>query len=91
VKLEDFWALIQSSSAAAKDQRYRTEWLTGSLARLPVPSIIEFELHLAAQRKRVDTWLAWGAAWIIMQGCSGDGFFTSNPGSWASDSRPSSG
>lgn len=76
MKLENFWALIQGSSTAAKCQRERTEWLTGHLARLPVPAIIEFELHLTAQRKRVDTRLAWGAAWIIMQGwCSDDGFF----------------
>jgi hypothetical protein len=80
VRLEDFWALIQGSSAAAKSQRERTEWLTEHLARLPVPAIIEFELHLAAQRKRVDTWLMWGAAWIIMQGwCSDDGFFYFQP------------
>jgi hypothetical protein len=76
VKLEDFWALIQGSSTATKRQRDRTEWLTENLARLPIPAIIEFELHLAAQRKRGDTWLMWGAAWIIMQGwCSDDGFF----------------
>jgi hypothetical protein len=80
VRLEDFWTLIQGSSAAAKSQRERTEWLTEHLARLPVPAIIEFELHLAAQRKRVDTWLMWGAAWIIMQGwCSDDGFFYFQP------------
>jgi Protein of unknown function (DUF4240) len=48
VRLEDFWALIQDSSSAAKGQRERTEWLTRRLAGLPVPAIIEFELHLAA-------------------------------------------
>jgi uncharacterized protein DUF4240 len=55
VNLEDFWALIQGSSAATTRRRERTEWLTGHLARLPVPAIIEFELHLTAQRKRADT------------------------------------
>jgi hypothetical protein len=80
VNLDDFWTLIQGSSAAARSQRERTEWLTAQLARLPVPAIIEFELHLTAQRKRVDTWLMWGAAWIIMQGwCSDDGFFYFQP------------
>jgi hypothetical protein len=79
VRLDDFWALIQDS-AAAGEQRERTEWLTRSLAGLPVRAIIEFELHLAAQRKRADTWLMWGAAWIIMQGgCSDDGFFYFQP------------
>jgi len=79
VKLEDFWALVQSSPAATT-QRERTDRLTENLARLPGPAIIEFELHLAAQRKRADTWLMWGAAWIIMQGwCSDDGFFYFQP------------
>jgi hypothetical protein len=76
VTLEDFWTLIQGSSTATKSQRERTEWLTGQLARLPVPAIIEFELHLTTRRKRVDTRLMWGAAWNIMQGwCSDDSFF----------------
>ena len=52
----------------------------GQLARLPVPAIAEFELHLMTQRKRADTWLMWGAAWTIMQGwCSDDGFFYFQP------------
>jgi hypothetical protein len=50
---------------ASNSRRGRTEWLIGQLARLPVPPIIEFELHLTAQRKRVDTRLMWGAAWNI--------------------------
>jgi hypothetical protein len=80
VELGDFWTLIQGSSTATSSQRERAEWLTRHLARLPVPAIIEFELHLTAQRKRVDTRLMWGAAWIIMQGwCSGDSFFYFQP------------
>lgn len=78
--LDDFWALIHRSSTATTSQRERTEWLTGQLARLPAPAIIEFELHLTAQRKRVDTRLMWGAAWNILQGwCSGDSFFYFQP------------
>ena len=80
MRLEDFWALIQDSSATASGQRERTEWLTRRLAGLSGRAIIEFELNLAAQRKRADTWLMWGAAWIIMQGwCSDDGFFYFQP------------
>jgi hypothetical protein len=80
VKIGNFWALIQGSSTSTKSQRERTQWLTEHLARLPVPAIIEFELHLAAQRKRVDTRLMWGAAWNIMQGwCSDDSFFYFQP------------
>jgi Protein of unknown function (DUF4240) len=72
--------LIHDSSVAASGQRERSEWLTRRLAGLPVQEIIEFELQLAAQRKRVDTWLMWGAARIIMKGwCSDDGFFYFQP------------
>jgi hypothetical protein len=80
VSLDDFWELIHRSAIAAGGQGERAEWLTGQLARLPVPAIVEFELHLAAQRKRADTWLMWGAAWIILQGwCSDDSFFYFQP------------
>jgi Protein of unknown function (DUF4240) len=76
VSLGDFWELIHRSAIVAESQRERVEWLTEQLARLPVSAIAGFALHLAAQRKRADTWLMWGAAWIIMQGwCSDDGFF----------------
>ena len=65
---------------AARSPGERAEWLTGQLAGMPVPAIVEFELHLAAQRKRADTWLMWGAAWIIMGGgCSDDSFFYFRP------------
>jgi hypothetical protein len=75
-----FWTVIEGSSAVAKGQRKRAEWLTGQLALLPVPEIVEFGLHLAMRRKRVDTHLMWGAAWNIEQGwCSSDGFYYFQP------------
>jgi hypothetical protein len=80
VRLDDFWVLIHRSSVAAGSLGERAEWLTGQLAAMPVPAIVEFELHLVAQRKRADTWQMWGAAWIIMGGgCSDDGFFYFRP------------
>jgi hypothetical protein len=48
VRLDDFWALIQDS-AAAREQRERTEWLTRSLAGLPVRAIIEDGLDNALE------------------------------------------
>lgn len=78
--LEVFWTLIHQSAAESTSQGERTEWLTAHLARRPVPEIIEFELHLTAQRKRVDTRLMWGAAWNILQGwCSDDSFWYFQP------------
>jgi len=80
VTLDDFWDLLHQSSAATTTTEDRTNWLTAQLAQLPVAEIIEFELHLTAQRQRVDTRLMWGAAWYIMQGwCSDDGFWYFQP------------
>jgi hypothetical protein len=80
VTLEDFWMILQRSAAETSSQYQRTEWLTAHLARQPLTEIIEFELHLAAQRKRVDTRLMWGAAWNIFQGwCSDDSFWYFQP------------
>lgn len=74
--LEDFWTLVHRSEAETTSREQRTEWLVAHLAHWPVPEIIEFELHLAAQRKRADTRLMWGAAWNILQGwCSDDSFW----------------
>ncbi|MFC5747309.1 DUF4240 domain-containing protein [Actinomadura rugatobispora] len=73
---DEFWTLLDGSAAAAD----RTGWLTARLARLPAAEIIEFEVHLTAQRRRVDTRLMWGAAWNIMEGwCSDDGFWYFQP------------
>lgn len=76
--IDDFWALIERSAEHAGDDR--AEWLTQQLAELPVDDIIDFETHLAAQRRRVDTWLMWDAANKIMADhCSTDSFFYFQP------------
>lgn len=73
--LDDFWNLIHRS-ATELNGHDRAAWLTEHLARLSVEQIIAFELHLTAQRRRVDTRLMWGAAWHIMHGwCSDDSFW----------------
>lgn len=78
--IEEFWTLMHRSSAETTSKDERTKWLTIHLAQQPIPEIIAFELHLAAQRSRVDTHLMWGAAWHIMQGwCSEDSFWYFQP------------
>lgn len=75
--LDDFWALIERSRSAGAE---RTEWLTEQLAGLPAEDILDFEGHLAAQRKRVDTWPMWEVGLYLTQGlCSEDGFFYFQP------------
>jgi hypothetical protein len=80
VTLDDFWSLIHRSSAEKTSKDARTAWLTAHLAQRPAAEIVEFEVHLTEQRKRVDTRLVWGAAWHIMRGwCSDDGFWYFQP------------
>lgn len=80
VTLDDFWALIERSAAESTSRWNRTELLTEWLAKLPADDIIDFEVHLTAQRKRVDTWLLWGVASYLMEGfCSDDSFFYFQP------------
>lgn len=80
MRLDDFWALIERSAAEATSCENRTELLTEWLARLPADDILDFEVHLTAQRKRVDTWLMWGVAGYLMEGfCSDDSFFYFQP------------
>lgn len=75
--IEDFWRLVEQS---ATQRGGRAEWLVRQLATLPVDDIIDFETHLTAQRRRVDTWLMWDAANRIMaDSCSTDSFFYFQP------------
>jgi len=74
--IEAFWALIEDSAAGVADSEERTEKLTEALSRLPVGELVEFDLHLERQRERADTWLMWGAGYLICDSlCSDDGFW----------------
>lgn len=78
--LDEFWALIERSGVITLDKNDRAEWLTEQLAAMPPDAVIDFELHLAAARKRVDTWLMWDAANHLMADrCSTDSFFYFQP------------
>jgi uncharacterized protein DUF4240 len=80
VDLDDFWSLIDRSGAAETDRQRRAAWLSAQLAKRPADDIVAFELHLAAQRGRVDTWRMWGVGLYLMQGlCSTDAFFYFQP------------
>ena len=78
--LDDFWALIERSASESTSRENRTELLTEWLARLPASDIVDFEVHLTEQRRRVDTWLMWGVATLLLEGfCSDDSFFYFQP------------
>ncbi|HEX6345555.1 DUF4240 domain-containing protein [Umezawaea sp.] len=70
-----FWALIERSAAATRTPAERLTWLTTHLASLPPPDITDFQVLLDHVRGRADTWRHWGAANLVLGGCSDDGFF----------------
>jgi len=70
-----FWQLIDqsgpSTGASVEDQ---TESLTTTLAGLPAPEIAAFDVALAAHQEELYSWDLWGAAYLLMGGCSDDCF-----------------
>jgi uncharacterized protein DUF4240 len=70
-----FWTLVGQSATAARDPDDRLAWLTTRLAGLPPPDITDFQVLLDHVRGRADTWTHWGAAHLVLGGCSDDGFF----------------
>ncbi|MBL7258371.1 DUF4240 domain-containing protein [Paractinoplanes lichenicola] len=72
--LDGFWALIERSGRK-KNQDERADWLTGELAKLPPAEIESFEILYCGLRDRVDTWHMWGAAALVCDGASDDGFW----------------
>lgn len=72
--LDGFWALIERS-ARQRNQDERADWLTGQLTRLSPAEIEEFEILHYRLRDRADTWHLWGAAVLVCDGASDDGFW----------------
>ena len=75
-----FWALLERSAGETTNLRERTQWLEDRLRRSPRTSVEDFQVHLNAARRPIDTYAMWGAANLIMDGlCSGDGFWYFQP------------
>lgn len=66
-----FWELISDSKKYGAEQ---IEWLTNELTKKTSKEIIQFEIEF--QNKMVQSYTSslWGAAYVIMGGCSDDGF-----------------
>ncbi|MET8838190.1 DUF4240 domain-containing protein [Micromonospora sp. NPDC004540] len=75
VQMDEFWALIEASDAAAGTPDERLSWLTDRLAERPAADVVDFALRLDELRAAADTWRLWGAALLVCGGfCSDDGF-----------------
>jgi len=67
----DFWAWINRSKAHGEKQ---VEWLTKELAKQKTDEILDFEIEFRKKMDQSYTSSLWGAAFVIMGGCSDDGF-----------------
>ncbi len=70
-----FWQLIdQSGPSAGGSVEDQTGNLTTTLAGLPAQEIAAFDVAFAAHRDELYSWDLWGAAYLLMGGCSDDCF-----------------
>lgn len=66
-----FWKLIEQSKPYGKQQ---VEWLTEALSKASVEEIAKFEIEFLNKMDQSYTSSLWGAAYVLLGGCSDDGF-----------------
>lgn len=72
---ERFWQILaQSGASAGGSVQDQTESLTAILAGLPAPEIAAFDVAFSAHQEELYSWDLWGAAYLLMGGCSNDCF-----------------
>ena len=72
---EMFWKIIETARRLAPDDlEAQKETLTGLLHALTPDEIIQFDQYFSQYLAQAYTWELWGAAYIIGDGCSDDGF-----------------
>lgn len=80
VNVAEFWKFLERSAEETTDPAQRLDWLAYRLSRVSLDHIVDFQLHLEAARRPIDTYAMWGAANQIMDGlCSGDAFWYFQP------------
>jgi hypothetical protein len=73
--LATFWSVIEKSKPKhTDDQEAQLHALHEELARLPATDVVDFDRLLHAQLKAANRWDLWGAAYLMMGGCSDDAF-----------------
>ncbi|WP_224249083.1 DUF4240 domain-containing protein [Hyalangium gracile] len=77
---EKFWRIVMSSRSSFRptqvdgNMEQQLEELRALLLALPPEEIVEFRNFLLAQMDAAFHWDLWGAAYLIAEGCSDDGF-----------------
>ena len=78
--IDGFWLFLERSARETSGPRQRIRWLEHRLGRVPRTHIVDFQVHLDATRRPIDTHAMWGAANLIMDGlCSDDAFWYFQP------------
>ncbi|MEY2196784.1 DUF4240 domain-containing protein [Neobacillus sp. BF23-41] len=67
----EYWNLIEQSKSYKEDQ---VEWLTEELSKKSIDEIVDFEFIFESYMKESYQSHLWGAAYLIMGGCSDDSF-----------------
>ncbi|MGH3323174.1 MAG: DUF4240 domain-containing protein [Streptomyces sp.] len=72
----EFWALIDSTRAAAADgdPEEQADLLVERLTRLDPDAVMFFARHFESRYNRASQWDLWAAAWILLDGVSDDAF-----------------
>ncbi|KOV90539.1 DUF4240 domain-containing protein [Streptomyces sp. NRRL B-3648] len=71
----EFWELIDSTREAAEgDPEEQADLLVDRLLRLDPELVLDFARHFEARYNRAYRWDLWGAAWLLLDGCSDDAF-----------------
>ncbi|MBL1105982.1 DUF4240 domain-containing protein [Streptomyces sp. 5-8] len=71
----EFWELIDASREAAEsDPEEQAEVLVDRLIRMDPELVLDFARHFEARYNRAYRWDLWGAAWLLLDGCSDDAF-----------------
>jgi hypothetical protein len=78
--VDEFWVFLEGSARETVNPEERLRWLGDRLSRVSLARVVDFQAHLDAARRPVDTYAMWGAAYQIMDRlCSGDGFWYFQP------------
>lgn len=78
--VDEFWLFLERSAREPGSPQERTGWLEDKLSHVSRTHIVDFQAHLDAARRPIDTYATWGAACQIMDGlCSGDDFWYFQP------------
>ncbi|MEU2222397.1 DUF4240 domain-containing protein [Streptomyces sp. NPDC018347] len=71
----EFWELIDATrEAAGGDPEEQADALVDRLLRLDPELVLDFARHFEARYNRAYRWDLWGAAWLLLDGCSDDAF-----------------